>query len=225
MLSGPFRGLELPAMAQAEHIGPFLLGTYEAEIHPWLDSLRHVPFTQVVDVGAKFGFYAVGLARLHPEADVVAVDPDPWAQRATRQMATQNGTANVRVVSLCDPAWLKQHLRPGALIISDCEGYEAYLFAEGAVGTLATATLLIELHEGAQPGVTQALVERFGRTHTVERVKSLDEPVFSTMLLEGFSAEEMQQASREIRQEQEWMLLRPRPLGDSKIATPSPTVT
>ena len=39
VLSGPFAGMRLAPMALLEHAGPALLGTYEAELHPWLDRL------------------------------------------------------------------------------------------------------------------------------------------------------------------------------------------
>jgi hypothetical protein len=63
VVGGPFAGMALTPMTQAEHIGPFLLGTYESELHPWLERLIEIEFAQLVDVGAKFGYYAIGLAR------------------------------------------------------------------------------------------------------------------------------------------------------------------
>ena len=61
--SGPFCGMSLSEPTQREHLGPFLLGTYEAELHPWIEQALRQQYRAVLDIGAKFGYYAVGLAR------------------------------------------------------------------------------------------------------------------------------------------------------------------
>ncbi len=76
VLSGPFSGLTLSPMTHREHVGPYLLGIYERELKPWWEELLTEPFAQVIDVGAKFGYYAVGLALCWPDAQVVAYDTD-----------------------------------------------------------------------------------------------------------------------------------------------------
>ena len=81
--SGPFQGMILSPMTHREHLGPYLLGTYEAELHPWLEAAATGQFAQILDVGAKFGFYAVGLSRRIPDVPVIAFDTDWWARGAT----------------------------------------------------------------------------------------------------------------------------------------------
>src|SRR5687768_16482969 len=66
VLDGPFAGLALSALARAEHIGPYLLGTYEAELHDTWGRLLKREYNEIIDVGANFGYYAVGLARRFP---------------------------------------------------------------------------------------------------------------------------------------------------------------
>ena len=75
---GPFRGMTLTPMTRAEQIGPFLLGLYESELNDAWELVFRGTFPQIVDVGAKFGYYAIGLARRFPESRVVAFDTDPW---------------------------------------------------------------------------------------------------------------------------------------------------
>ena len=72
---GPFRGHPSP-MTYPEHLGPYLLGIYEAELHPWLEEVAAGRYTQILDVGAKFGYYAVGLARRLPGVPITAFDTD-----------------------------------------------------------------------------------------------------------------------------------------------------
>ena len=37
VISGPFVDMTLTEMTHQEHLGPFLLGCYESELHPWLE--------------------------------------------------------------------------------------------------------------------------------------------------------------------------------------------
>src|SRR5688500_10672701 len=54
--AGPFKGLVIPRVASAEHLGPYLLGTYERELHDYWTSLSAIAVPLVVNVGAKFGY-------------------------------------------------------------------------------------------------------------------------------------------------------------------------
>ena len=89
---GPFAGMRYPA---AESVGsalfPKLLGSYEQELHPWVERLCHNHYTEVVDVGCAEGYYAVGLALRLPGARVYAFDVSPHAMRRCADMARLNG--------------------------------------------------------------------------------------------------------------------------------------
>lgn len=206
--AGPFRGMTLTPACRAEHLGPFLLGTYEHELHPWLERVRGGRFAQVLDVGAKFGYYAVGLARWMPETPVVAFDTDWWARAATREMAAANRTPNVTAAGFCSPRWLDRHLLPGAFVFSDCEGYEGELFGRAASPALDSATLLIELHDALAPGVGDAVRRRFAATHRAEVVAGSDPPAAGADL-SFLTPDEARAAVREHRGPQEWILLTP----------------
>ena len=210
VVAGPFEGLRIPLIAQAEHVGPFLLGTYETELHAWWQRLLREEFAQMLDVGSKFGFYAVAYAKRFPSADVVAFDPDPWARRATQATARINHTRNVRIESLCDPEWLETNLRPNAFVMSDCEGYEAHLFCSRLIPALASATMLIELHDIQAPGVTMCVQAAFRETHSANVLPSVTETPRTVKPIGSLTAEEMLQLTREIRGPQAWILLRPR---------------
>jgi len=210
VLAGPFAGMTLSPMTHAEHVGPWLLGTYERELHAWFDELLRMPFAQVVDVGAKIGYYAVGLARRYPDTPVVAFDTDPWARRAVREMAAANATPHVEVRGFCGPEWLDASLRDGALVISDCEGYERDLFPPSRARALNTATLIIELHDDMAPGASAAVASRFRDTHDVRKVRSDDGPAPTPPVGTSLTAEELNRLAHEVRPPQEWVLLTPR---------------
>jgi hypothetical protein len=223
VLAGPFKGMVLSEMTLREHIGPYLLGNYEAELQPWLGALLSQRFSRIIDVGSKFGYYAVGFARLQRGTEVVAFDTDWWARRATAEMAEVNGVgASLRIESFCSPSRLGDFLTPGSLVISDCEGYERELFAEPLLH-LDSATLLIEIHESEAPGVAKILRDRFAGSHEVHSVAADASPTRAAPVDLGFlTDEEARSASTEIRLPQEWLLFTPRVAGRRIQATAVP---
>jgi hypothetical protein len=206
--SGPFRGMTLTPMTHAEHLAPFLLGTYEAELHPWLEAVAKGKYSQLLDVGAKFGYYAVGLARYHKDTPAIAFDTDWWARKATREMAAANATPNVTPAGFCSPGWLARNLRPNSFILSDCEGYEAVLFGDCPAAALDSATLLVEIHDNLVPGCGEAVRRRFAATHDLQTVVNGDRtpPVDLSFL----TPEQQQRAIYEVRGKQEWYFLTPK---------------
>jgi ribosomal protein L11 methylase PrmA len=166
-------------------------------------------FTQIVDVGASFGYYAVGFAQKFPHAAVVAFDIDPWARSAIAGMVAENNVANVSVRQACSPAWLREHLCTGALLISDCEGYERELLCGSKVPALDTATIIVELHENLAPGVSSAIVSRFSSTHTMEKVESRTTTALPLMPPHSLRDDELMRVSTEVRPNQAWIFLRP----------------
>lgn len=208
--SGPFQGLILTEMTHAEQFGPYLLGLYEHELDEAWSTVFRQSYSQIIDVGAKFGYYAVGLARRYPRARVVAFDTDWWARKAVRQMAAANGTGNVEVRGFCSPAWLARHARDGAFIISDCEGYEASLFQPSVVSRLGSATLIIETHDGFVPGVDATLRAAFGETHQVLAFGPEAAGRSSSVALDFLSESQRRLAVQEARTDQRWLLCLPR---------------
>jgi hypothetical protein len=205
---GPFAGLALTPMSHAEQIGPYLLGVYESELDTAWAIVFRGKYRQVVDVGAKFGYYAVGLARRYPDVPVVAFDTDSWARRAIAEMAAANGTPNVVVKKFCTPAWLSEHAADTALILSDCEGYEDVLFEPRTVARLRSTTLIVETHDELTPGVTDRLCATFGSTHEVRRYDRQPRRLASGNL-EFLTAAERQFAEHEMRGPQAWLLCLP----------------
>ena len=208
--TGPFAGLVLSPMTHAEQIGPYLLGTYESALaDAWATILRG-RYAQIIDIGAKFGYYAVGLAKKYPGTPVVAFDTDPWARRAVREMIAANGVGNVQIESFCSADWLERHTGEGALIVSDCEGYEAVLFGPGTAAKLRSATLLVETHDCFAPGVTDQLRATFGETHDVEVHE--DRPYRKDHLppLDFLTPAEQTLATEEARVPQVWLLCLPK---------------
>lgn len=211
VLAGPFKDVILTPMTHAEQIGPYLLGVYESELDAAWATVCCGSYSQIIDVGAKFGFYAVGLARKYPQAEVVAFDTDWWARKAVREMAAANHTPNVKVEGFCTPGWLAQNTREGAFIISDCEGFEGVLFSDEVIAKLTTATLIVETHDCSVPGVCERLQKAFEKTHVVKVVGmdgSRRRPDVDLSFLA--SDRERELASKEVRPDQIWLLCLPK---------------
>lgn len=211
--AGPFRGVQLPQECLREHLAPVLLGTYEQELHTHLEDMLRLPLTQIVDVGAKIGYYAVGCALHHPEVPVVAFDTDPWALRMVRQAARLNGLTNLTTMGYCSPSWLQNNIRPGALVISDCEGFETTLFDDSTLPSLARAMLVIEMHDHVVADATAMLQSRFASTHQIQCVPSvprtLDDWPPHGPEHGVFSSDLKLALMNELRRPQNWLVMRP----------------
>lgn len=210
VLAGPFQGLTLTPMTHKEQLGPYLLGLYEGELHPVWERVFQGHYPQILDVGAKFGYYAVGLARRFPDSRVVAFDTDPWARKALREMVAANGVKNVAIRGYCDPNWLIRHLEPGALILSDCEGYEGALFCGAPIAGLGSATMIIETHEVFVPGTNARLRSVLGPAHRIEEIAATTARRPSPVDLGFLDARQRDLATQEVRPAQVFFACTPR---------------
>lgn len=209
VMEGPFQGMKLTSDALREQFGPYLFGVYESELDLVWSSLSQFSYSQIVDIGSKFGYYAVGLARRYPDADVIAFDTDWWARVATRRMAQLNGTERVTVRSFCSSDWIRKQIRPGSLILSDCEGFEVSLFTDLTLPYLKDSTLIIETHDCFVPGVSERLKNLFQETHHVTWVGHEADRRKPNVNLDLYEPEERRLAVEEVRSEQVWLVCRP----------------
>lgn len=169
VLSGPFEGMRYgEVISQCSLHYPKLLGTYESELHPWIQQVSDCSYEVVVDVGAAEGYYAVGLARLMPAAKVIAYELDPGAREQLSKLASLNDLSRqVEIRGGCHPGELLKLKEKRGLMIMDCEGYEEVLLTKEVITNLAGWDFLIETHDGYSRGVTQRLIGRFSATHDV----------------------------------------------------------
>jgi hypothetical protein len=150
-----------------------LLGSYEAELHEAIERIVSSAPTQIVNIGAGDGYYAVGLAmRGGPEVRVVAFELDRGEQKMSADAAALNGVAShIRVAGFCDPALLRETLEPHGCVITDCEGYELELLVPDSIPALQQATVLTELHPMLRPDSEEIIHSRFSATHHIELIR------------------------------------------------------
>ncbi|PXX89309.1 hypothetical protein DIT71_15520 [Marinobacter vulgaris] len=213
---GPFRGMKYPC---ADSVGstlfPKLLGSYESELHPILETVFAREYTDIVDVGCAEGYYAVGLGLRFPDAMLHAYDVNGKARELCREMAELNGIdANrLRVAGKLDCSSLHAFEFAGcALIVSDCEGFEKELFAPETPGFMARHDFLIEAHDMVDIHISGYLKNIFSSTHDAVVIESVDDihkaQRYQYPELEKFSLPERKiLLSEERRSTMEWLLL------------------
>ncbi|GGC23826.1 hypothetical protein GCM10011363_45480 [Marivita lacus] len=172
VLHGPFTGLTYPDMTVSQrNLIHKLLGSYEDELHPWIEKLKAKNYRAVINVGSADGYYTVGLALTKPNTPVIAFDTDPWARRATQALTRENNARNVDIRTMCTPQWLAENLEARSLLLSDCEGYEGVLLDPKTAPALLKCDIVVELHDHAAPGVEDLMRRRFADTHDIESVE------------------------------------------------------
>lgn len=178
VMNGPFSGLRYPsARSCGSTILPKLLGSYEAELHPVIDAILRRQYSAIVDIGCAEGYYAVGLGQKFTNATIYAFDIDDNARKSCIELATLNGVAaRLRMGSFCNEETLRTiQLGQKALIISDCEGYEARLFTKEMARFLAPHDILIETHDFIDIDISTMLKSTFSETHAVSSITSIDD--------------------------------------------------
>lgn len=168
---GPFAGMEYVSEATEGVLIARLLGTYESELHPHLARLVAAGLDCVIDVGCAEGYYAVGLARMAPEAVVYAYDIDEKARAACAELAAKNGVAErVRIGEAFAPDGFEAFAGRRALVLVDAEGAEVDILQPALSPALAGMNVIVETHDLYRPGALATMLQRFSPTHEIVRV-------------------------------------------------------
>jgi hypothetical protein len=170
--SGPFAGMLYVDVATEGALVPRLLGTYESELHPHLQAIAATGVDTVIDVGCAEGYYAVGLARMMPQAVVHAYDIDEAARVACAELARKNGVADrVRIGGAFPADGFQAFAGRKALVMIDTEGAELAILTPDANPALAGMDIIVETHDIYRKGALQELLERFSPTHEITVVR------------------------------------------------------
>jgi hypothetical protein len=219
VLAGPFRGVRIPAWQHRSYSE--LLGVYEHDLAPAIeDVIARKPRT-IINVGAAYGYYALGFASRLPETHIIGYEMDITRVRLVKKFAALNGVADRIELrhTMATTASLGTDLEKDArsFILMDIEGGEAEVLATSLVPMLKRAELLIELHEMFVPGVTTMLQKRFAATHYQTLIRETPVPLEKLDLaawgLGDIDRARLGEILDDLRgQEMAWLHLRPRPL-------------
>ena len=214
VLSGPFKGLKYVPEAVGSAFLPKLVGSYERELHGVVGEIVRNGCKTVIDIGSAEGYYAVGMARLLPDAQIYAFDIDAEGQRLCNAMARLNDvSARVAVEAECDAARLNALIQDSpapTLVICDCEGCEYDLLKIEAVPQLRRAFLLVELHTCDNCPSPADFAAGFEQTHRRVDIAMAPRRVENYPELEVLPAQQRALALEEFRNNgQQWVFLEP----------------
>jgi SAM-dependent methyltransferase len=163
---GPFKGLRFPRGQVGTDSSSKCIGSYEKELHADIERLLAKGYRRVVNIGCADGYYAVGLARRLPEAQVYAYDLSPESRAACSRMAMENDVAGrLEVRGECTPEELDRAIVGRTLVVMDCEGCEVELLRPDAAPALAGADVVVELHDFVRPGTSETILGRMSSSH------------------------------------------------------------
>lgn len=177
VLSGPFKGMNYSVQASEGARAARLIGAYEASLAPVIEEIVARSYDLVIDVGSAEGYYAVGLARRLPQAQIWARDADPAAQALCQALAEANNVATrVQIGGLMAHRDFDICRAQYTLVLCDIEGAEDDLLDPTKAQGLLAADILVEVHDSFQTGLSAKIAARFQATHHLQRIgRKLDD--------------------------------------------------
>lgn len=175
VLYGPYRGMKYFTDSGIPIVDRFpaakIIGSFEEEIHPWIEKLCSTPFATVVHIGSSEGYHAVGMAKRMPETRSIVFDTLIAARQASKTLAEQNGVRQrMQLRGFCGAEALLEVELEGALVFSDCGGAELTLLDPNVYPALREATILVETHDAFDARITSRIHSRFGASHLIQMV-------------------------------------------------------
>ncbi len=209
---GIFSGMRYPRqiISHASFVPAKLLGCYESELYP---SLRRVVALEpdiVVNVGCRDGLFAVGLARMLKDAQVIGYETDERERGSARQLADLTNV-EIDLRGTCTVDELSRLEQSTLLVLVDVERYESVLLDPARARALKRAVIVAEIHD--QDGnrwITRQLVDRFGDSHDITILDGQDRSVSEFPELASWNRQDAAIAEGEGRSRHaRWMVLTP----------------
>lgn len=168
--SGPFIGMDYPFAATEGAGASRLLGCYEASLGPVIETIISRNYQTVIDVGCAEGYYAVGLARRMPQAQIIARDANRVALQLCAKLAAANGVSDrISFGGLMQHPDFDICADQSTVVICDIEGAEADLLDPTRATGLRHADILVETHDCITAGLSNLIYNRFSETHDIHR--------------------------------------------------------
>jgi hypothetical protein len=168
IMNGPFKGLRAPTSGISPGYYTQLAGVYERSLFPPIEAVIARQPPVMINAGAHWGYYALGLAMRCGSSWVVAYEMDRSRADVFRKYRRLNDLeARVELRGVCTPDSLERDVAgsEGPFVIMDVEGAEDVLLDPERVPGLRRAEIIVELHEHLVPGVTERLRARFTESH------------------------------------------------------------
>ena len=168
VVSGPFRSMKYTPHAAGSSLAPKILGTYELELHPWLEFVINKNYGIIHNVGCGEGYYSVGMGLRKKDCLIRAYDVDPTALDLLKELARLNGVnERIELRPRMERADIAQQYGP-QLVICDIEGAEVSLLDPRSMPSLLDSDILVEVHDGGPGGtIRDGIVSRFEASHNI----------------------------------------------------------
>jgi hypothetical protein len=199
---------------------PKLLGSFELELHPVVEEVGWQRFPRIINVGCAEGYYAVGLARELPAAQVHAFDLDRSFRHLCAVMAALNNVDDRITIYGAATSDQLQILAQNerVAIFCDCEGCERGLLDPSSIPALSAASILVEMHDFIDRAISETLLRRFEQTHVIDVIGSSNRNPREYDELEALRDEDAALALDEFRPEHmQWAWMRPRPAATCRV--------
>jgi hypothetical protein len=167
--AGPFRGMTFDRIPSEGCFAPRLLGSYERELHPYIEQIIATSPEVVLDIGCAEGYYAVGFARRLPDAKVYAYDTDPAARAACARLASVNGVS-LEIGETFAGKDFERFSGKKTLVFCDIEGSESDLLEPVLFPSLRSCSLIVECHRRSgisHRDMASLIADRFRSSHEV----------------------------------------------------------
>lgn len=171
---GPFTGIRFPRSGTGNFAE--VLGSYEISLVPVLEQVIARKPDLIIDVGAAWGFYSMGLAMRCPYSRVIAYEMDRTRFDLMQKYNRINKLSHrIDMRGECTVATLTADLRDThyPFILMDVEGAEDYLL-QPHIASIDRGEILVELHEGAVPGITERMESLFDKSHLIQVIQQDD---------------------------------------------------
>lgn len=174
--SGPFEGMKLMRETSWKdtRLAPLLLGSYEEELQGELERqikrLEKLASPKITVVGCAEGYYAIGLKRRLPNANVFIVDPDEKAIEISLRAAFAN---KVQLIINAPP---EIYLENTDFLLIDAEGAEIFYLDPTKYPSLLQANVIVELHnfpatkDAPAQNTDSILLDRFRGSHRINMI-------------------------------------------------------
>tara|TARA_B100002051_G_C16580478_1_gene557375 strand:+ start:64 stop:894 length:831 start_codon:yes stop_codon:yes gene_type:complete len=170
VLTGPFKGIKYSKAKAAGDLLPQLLGTYESELIPFINSIKNNSYEKIFNIGAGDGYYSIGFSFIYPKTKVFAYEINKEVyeflienvefNKKNNQIFCFNSEANENIKKI--------ESKERVLVFSDCEGAEFQIFSKEVIKNLVNSDLIIEIH--SKDFSKTSIEKNLRETHEVQRI-------------------------------------------------------
>jgi hypothetical protein len=176
VFGGPFSNMKLDEKLSLAWDPKLIVGSYEEEIHEVIDEVICMAPAHIIDIGASYGYYAVGFALKVADTKISAFEAveNPYWQQLSELARINNVSRKIVQHGLCTSEELAKTCTPGSFVLCDCEGCEVDILDPIKVPVLKSCLMLVELHEFIRPNVISILVSRFRDSHEIRIIEEAE---------------------------------------------------